>query len=166
LPSILERAKTAEAEKPQGFMCDFADEPNWVIATNNPVKYIDPSGLYTLKEGVPPPSPALDAMLRCIEGRLLSSDFVVTSTDEDIPQHRPGTPHREGRALDLRYPDNPTAVLRAAKCCGASYIRDELLHPSSASTAAHIHLGLDALHGSHGPDYPNNQCDCPTKKRG
>jgi len=45
LPSILEREKTGEAEKPQGFMRGFADEPNWVIARNNPLKYIDPSGL-------------------------------------------------------------------------------------------------------------------------
>ena len=48
MPSILERVKTAEAEKPQGFMRDFADEPNWVIAHNNPVKNIDPFGLTTI----------------------------------------------------------------------------------------------------------------------
>ena len=47
MPSILEREKTGEAEKPQGFMRGFADEPNWVIATNNPLKYIDPTGLKT-----------------------------------------------------------------------------------------------------------------------
>ena len=44
MPSILERVKTREAEEPQGFMRDFADEPNWVIANNSPVNFIDPRG--------------------------------------------------------------------------------------------------------------------------
>jgi len=60
LPSILERPGTAEAEKPQGFMRDFADEPNWVIANNNPVNKIDPEGLQALAPPVTPPLAAYD----------------------------------------------------------------------------------------------------------
>jgi RHS repeat-associated protein len=112
---------------------------------NNPTDGLDPFGLYTLKPGVPPPSPALDLLLKCIEART-GIQLVVTSTSEPPPlsPHGPKDPHRRdgGLAVDVRYPTNPASVLNAAACCGAKNALDEKKKPSTHATAPHLHIQL------------------------
>jgi RHS repeat-associated protein len=115
---------------------------------NNPINYADPLGLYTLKPSnppLPPPSAALDALLKCIEANT-HINLIVTSTSEPPPlsTHGPNDPHRRdgGLAVDVHYPSDPDAVLNAAACCGAKNALDEKKHPSKYATAAHLHLQL------------------------
>lgn len=135
----------------------------YVYTENNPVNGTDPFGLYTLKKGGKhpplPPSPEIDKLLNCIESST-GLHLTVTSTSEDIPQHPPGTPHRRGLAVDLKYdPGNADKILCAAKGCGAGFGLDEAKHPSPQSTGNHIHLQIPAgRRGGHG-DLPKNGCN-------
>jgi RHS repeat-associated protein len=131
---------------------------------NNATNWTDPFGLYTLKKGGKnpplPPSPAIDKLLKCIEGKT-GLNLLVTSTSEDIPQHPPGTPHRMGLAVDLHYtPGDAHKILCAAAACGAGFGLDEAAHPSAHATGPHIHLQIPAgKKGGHG-DLPKNGCGC------
>jgi RHS repeat-associated protein len=139
------------------------DEPNLYLYTeNNPSNWTDPLGLYTLKPGGKhpplPPSPEIDALLNCIEGKT-GLTLTVTSTSEDIPQHPPGTPHRRGAAVDLKYdPGNASKILCAASGCGSGFGLDEAKHPSPKSTGNHIHLQIPAGKKGGRGDLPKNTC--------
>jgi RHS repeat-associated protein len=140
----------------------YDDLNRYVYTENNPTNWTDPLGLYTLKKGGKhpplPPSPEIDKLLNCIESKT-GLNLSVTSTSEDIPQHPPGTPHRRGVAVDLKYdPGNADKVLCAAAGCGAGFGLDEAKHPSAQSTGNHIHLQIPAgKKGGHG-DLPKNTC--------
>jgi RHS repeat-associated protein len=131
----------------------------YLYVDNSTVNSIDPLGLYTLKPGIPPPSPALDALLKCIEAKT-GIPLVVTSTSEPPPQspHGPKDPHRRdgGLAVDVRYPNDPGSVLNAASCCGAKNALDEKKHPSKNATAPHLHIQLTP-----GPNPKNPGGDLP-----
>lgn len=105
-----------------------------------------------------PPSPEIDKLLKCIESKT-GLDLVVTSTSEDTPEHPPGTPHRRGVGVDLRYdPNNADRILCAAAGCGAGFGLDEKKHPSHPGVKPHIHLQIPAgTKGGHG-DLPKNTC--------
>src|SRR5271168_2676424 len=60
----------------------------YVYVGNNPTNFVDPLGLYTVKPGVPPPSPALDKLLTCMDG-CAGVPIVVTATTP-----RPGEQHQ------------------------------------------------------------------------
>lgn len=144
------------------------DAPNlYLYVENNPANWIDPLGLYTLKKGGSypplPPSPEIDALLRCIELKTGLYLF-VTSTSEATPQHLPGTPHRRGVAVDVRYnPGTADKILCAAKECGAGYGLDEAKHPSKNATGPHIHVQIPpGTKGGHG-DLPNGGCGCSSR---
>lgn len=133
-------------------------------AQNSPTNYADPLGLYTMKPQsppLPPPSPALDRLLNCIEGRT-GLHLIVTSTSEisppppKPPTHGPNDPHRRGLAVDIHYPSNPTAVLNAAACCGAKNGLDEKKRHFANTTADNMHLQL-----VHGPNPKNPGGDLP-----
>ncbi len=140
----------------------YDDLNRYVYTENNPTNWTDPLGLYTLKKGGKhpplPPSPEIDKLLNCIESKT-GLNLTVTSTSEDIPQHPPGTPHRRGVAVDLKYdPGNADKVLCVAAGCGAGFGLDEAKHPSAQSTGNHIHLQIPAgKKGGHG-DLPKNTC--------
>ena len=103
----------------------YDDMNLYVYTENNPTNWTDPLGLYTLKKTGKhpplPPSPEIDALLKCIEGKT-GLQLTVTSTSEDIPEHPSGTPHRRGVAVDLQYDSvNADKILCAASGCGAGF---------------------------------------------
>jgi RHS repeat-associated protein len=110
-------------------------------AGNNPVSWQDPFGLYLVKAGAQVNSIRIQIFLSLIE-ITTGESLRVTSGDEDIPQHKPGSPHRMGLAVDVGYPKDPTKILQGASDAGAQFGLDEKLHPSSKSTAPHLHLQL------------------------
>jgi hypothetical protein len=128
----------------------------------NPLGETDPLGLYGVKPGVPAPSPTLDTLLTCIEDCF--GPFVVTSTSEPIPQHPPGTPHRDGTAADVRYPSDPSKFLCCAKKCGAGFALDEKRHPSAHATAPHIHVQIPPGTRGGSGDLPGSDAACSCTK--
>ena len=128
------------------------------ISTN----FVDPLGLYTIappKPGhpvTPPPSPALDKLLKCIED-ILHISLTVTSTTEGVHQD-PG--HAAGTSVDLRPPPgiSPNAVFCAAGQCGAKWgINEDTSHGGQTTpktTAANYHLQLFPPHHP-SPKAPN-----------
>ncbi len=130
----------------------------YIYAFNNVVNYVDPSGLYILKPGIPAPSGALDALLTCTEN-CLGATLTITSTSEPIPQHPLNSPHGKGLAADIRYPSNPQKLLCCASKCGAGFGLDEGAHPSAHATAPHIHIQLNlGRNGGHGDLPPVKPC--------
>jgi RHS repeat-associated protein len=97
----------------------YDDSNLYEYVGNNPVNFIDPLGLYTMKPGVPAPSAALDALLKCMEGHL-GIQIVVTSTTNGKHQD-PG--HAAGTSVDIRPPAGVSAnsVFCAAGQCGAPF---------------------------------------------
>jgi RHS repeat-associated protein len=101
----------------------YEDSNLYMYVENNPTNGADPFGLYTLKPGVPPPSPALDKFLNCLENyvRELGGNvpLVVTSTTNGKHQD-PG--HKGGTSVDIRPPGVPSSKLFcAAGKCGAQW---------------------------------------------
>jgi RHS repeat-associated protein len=130
----------------------------YAYVANTPTNFVDPLGLYSVKSGVPTPSPVIDALLKCIESST-GLQLFVTSTSESIKAHPAGTPHRRGVAVDIRYKSGDAGkILCAASACGAGFGLDEAKHPSPNSTGAHIHLQIPAgTKGGHG-DLPKTPC--------
>lgn len=144
-------------------------------ASNAPTMLVDPLGLLAenpacgspkYKPGVPPAKPELDKLLRCIQG-CLDRQLLISSTDEPVRVHPPGTPHRRGVAADVApIPGMSKQVFQCAANCGAGFGLDEVLHPSPNSTAPHNHLqippgkngGRGDLPKPNGP--PDNKCKC------
>jgi RHS repeat-associated protein len=131
----------------------------YVYVENSPIDFADPLGLFTVKPGVPYPSPRIQALLDCIEFKTLLP-LEVTSTSEINKYHPPNTPHTNGLAVDLHYP-GPVAtqsILCAAAGCGAGFGLDESKHPSHPDVVAHIHLQIPTgRNGGHG-DLPVPNC--------
>jgi len=97
----------------------FDDLNPYVYTSNDPNDATDPLGLYTVKPGVPAPSPALDKLLTCMESHL-GIQIVVTSTTNGKHQD-PG--HAAGTSMDIRPPAGVSAnsVFCAAGQCGAPF---------------------------------------------
>jgi len=133
----------------------------YVYVLNNPVNYVDPSGLYILKPGVPAPTGALAALLTCAEN-CLGSILTITSTSEPIPQHPRNSPHGRGEAADMRSPSNVSKLLCCLSQCGAGFALDEAAHPSAHATGPHVHAQTGpGRNGGRGDLPPAKQCkDC------
>jgi hypothetical protein len=112
------------------------------------------------KPGIPHAKGYLRDLLKCM-GNCYGKPLLVTSTDEMIPQHPWGTPHRRFEAADIRYPSDPRKLLCCATKCGAGFGLDEKEHPSAPGVAPHIHVQIPAgTHGGHGDLPPKNCHDC------
>jgi RHS repeat-associated protein len=130
----------------------------YVYVLNNAVNYVDPSGLYILKPGIPPPTGALAALLTCAED-CLGSILTITSTSEPIPQHPRNSPHGRGEAADMRSPSNVSKLLCCLSQCGAGFALDEAAHPSAHATGPHVHAQT-------GPGRNGGRGDLPPAKKG
>ncbi len=74
------------------------------------------------KNGVPAAEGAIKQQIECIAAICSDVDMVVTSTNENIPQHKPGTPHRRSEAADLRVPKGEeNHVLVCSSACGGGF---------------------------------------------
>ena len=84
---------------------------------NSPVDLKDPFGLYILPSGVPPPSPALDRLLKCLDGKV--GPVTVTATTNGNHADRG---HALGSSVDILPPKGLPAdnVFCAAGACGAA----------------------------------------------
>jgi RHS repeat-associated protein len=139
----------------------LANRIGWYSYTDDdPLLFVDPTGLVKYKPGIPPAQGKLASLLGCIES-CVGQELFVTSTREPIPQHPPGTPHRRGEAADLGSPSqNSGSVLCCAKGCGAGFALDEAKHPSKRSTGPHFHVQLGpGTKGGQG-DLPSQGCPC------
>lgn len=101
----------------------YNDSDLYIYVENNPNDSTDPFGLYTLNTGVPPPSPALDKFLQCLENYVKKVGgqlpLVVTATTNGKHQD-PG--HSGGTSVDIRPPGVPSNKLFcAAGQCGAQW---------------------------------------------
>ena len=116
---------------------------------------VDPLGLYTIappRPGhpvTPPPSPALDKLLHCIENRLHIS-LTVTSTTEGHHQD-PG--HAAGTTVDIRPPAgiSPDKVFCASGQCGAQWGINEgpTGGPTPLTTGFNYHIQLNRPNNPH-----------------
>ncbi|MFZ0413006.1 MAG: RHS repeat-associated core domain-containing protein, partial [Candidatus Acidiferrales bacterium] len=121
----------------------FYDDSNpYEYVGNNATNFVDPLGLYTLKPGVPAPSPALDKLLTCMDG-CVGAPIVVTGTTNGKHQD-PG--HAAGTSVDIRPPAGTPAskVFCCAGQCGAAWGINEGPGGQSTpdTTAANYHLAL------------------------
>jgi RHS repeat-associated protein len=122
---------------------------------NDPTDLVDPLGLYTIapaKPGhpvTPPPSPALDKLLNCMENRLHIS-LTVTSTTEGKHQD-PG--HAAGTSVDIRPPSgiSADAVFCAAGQCGSPWGINEgqTGSPTPYTTGFNYHIQLRPPNSPH-----------------
>jgi RHS repeat-associated protein len=130
--------------------------PNlYVYVQNDPTNLIDPLGLYSIappRPGhppTPPPSPALDSLLHCIENRLHIS-LTVTSTTEGSHQD-PG--HAAGTSVDIRPPSSVSAdaLFCAAGQCGAQWGINEGQSgsPTPLTTGFNYHIQLRPPNNPH-----------------
>ena len=128
----------------------------YTYVSNQPTLLVDPEGLFAVKSGVPTPSAAVQALLTCIE-TCYGQSFTVTATTDSHPA---ASPHGRGQAADIRYPADPAKLLCCAGQCGAGFALDENKHPSTHSTAAHVHIQLpNGRRGGHG-DLPPSSAKC------
>ena len=115
----------------------------YAYVANNPLRWVDPMGLYEVLPGIPAPSPQMDGVLTCIES-CLGVSFTLTSTT------RPGDSgaHGSGNAADVRYrgpgstPFGADNFLCCAATCGAGFGLDEYRNPSPGATGPHIHIQI------------------------
>jgi len=132
------------------------DGPNfYAYVQNDPTNLIDPFGLYTIapaKPGhpvTPPPSPALDELLKCMEKRLHIT-LTVTSTTEGKHQD-PG--HAAGTSVDITPPSgiSPDAVFCAAGQCGSPWGINEgpTGGPTPFTTGFNYHIQLHRPNSPH-----------------
>jgi len=107
---------------------------------------------YDTTKNVPTPLPeGVDNMLRKMALNL-DEKLTVTATTNGV--HTEGSAHYDGQAVDLRYPNKPKAVLKAAAESGAKFGLDEKKHPSAKSSGPHIHLQLRPGRGGARGDLP------------
>jgi RHS repeat-associated protein len=116
-----------------------AQQQNQPPATQNANSQTPPLK-YDMNQNVPP-LPATGPILPVLKCMQTCSKLVVSSTSEDTPVHKAGTPHRLNKAADLEVrPGQEGATLKCAAQCGAHFGLNERLHPSAHSTGAHVHI--------------------------
>jgi RHS repeat-associated protein len=88
----------------------------YAYTRNSPVDLKDPFGLYILPSNVPPPSPALDKLLKCLDGKV--GPVTVTATTNGRHTDKG---HALGTSVDILPPKGLPAdtVFCAAGACGA-----------------------------------------------
>jgi len=101
------------SEDPIGF---DGGENFYAYTRNSPVDLKDPFGLYILPSNVPPPSPALDKLLKCLDGKV--GPVTVTATTNGRHTDKG---HALGTSVDILPPKGLPAdtVFCAAGACGA-----------------------------------------------
>jgi RHS repeat-associated protein len=97
----------------------YDDSNLYEYVGNNPTNFVDPFGLYTVKPGVPAPSPVFDKLLKCMDG-CVGAPIVVTSTTNGKHQD---SGHAAGTSVDIRPPVGVPAntVFCCAGQCGAAF---------------------------------------------
>jgi len=138
----------------------------YTYVRNNPIKFTDPSGLYTTEDEVPKPlPPALDKFMRCMD-RCTGKDQHVNATTNG--KHAdPG--HAAGTTVDIRPVGTPSRGSNGIYCCagkcGAPYLLDERKLKTKYGAGPHYHIQLvSPLHPS--PNAPNSIPDTPECKPG
>jgi RHS repeat-associated protein len=98
----------------------FDDSSPYAYTVSNPSTLIDPLGLYSVKGGVPAPSPQLHKLLTCMDRCMIGlSSILVTSTTNGKHQDRG---HAAGTSVDIRPPSGSAlSVFCCAGRCGAAY---------------------------------------------
>jgi hypothetical protein len=120
----------------------------------NPVLKPRPLPPYTYKQGGPyppiplPPNTPGGQLLNCTS-QCFGKPFVVTSTNEPAPAHKPvppatTDPHMSQDAFDARVPGSEVdEFLQCASNCGATWGSNEYKHLSKKGTAGHVHVERD-----------------------
>ena len=61
-----------------------------------------------------------------------------------LPSRQKGSPHAEGKGVDITIPGGKSGDINGAMCCafqcGMVYVQDEYNYPSSQSSGPHIHM--------------------------
>jgi RHS repeat-associated protein len=149
---------------------------------NSSTNSVDPYGLYTMmpqSPPVPPPSPALDRLLKCMEGCIhdstgVNASLVVSSTTDGIHKD-PG--HALGTSVDILPPAGipaGTAFCCAGKCGAARGVNESPAnggHYVATTTGANYHLQLASHLGPgaipNGPECkPGASCPAQQKPQG
>jgi RHS repeat-associated protein len=155
----------------------LSEDPAWFDAginfyryvRNNPIRFTDPSGLYTTEPDVPTPlPPALDKFMKCMDGCTGRDQHVNATTNGKHSD--PG--HAAGTTVDIRPIGTPSkTIFCCAGKCGAPYGLDERPGYSKGGVqtkhggGAHFHLQLvPPAHPS--PNAPNSIPDTPECKPG
>jgi RHS repeat-associated protein len=144
------------SEDPIGF---DGGENFYAYTYNSPVDLKDPFGLYILPPGVPPPSAALDKLLKCLDGKVGPVTVTATTNGKHADKG-----HALGTSADILPPKGLPAdnVFCAAGACGA--VRGLNEAPAQGgqylptTTGANYHLSLVQL-----VKYPTTPSAIPNK---
>jgi RHS repeat-associated protein len=152
----------------------LSEDPAWFDAgvnfyayvRNNPIRFTDPSGLYTTSPEVPLPLPPdLDKFMKCMDGCTGKDQHVNATTNGKHAD--PG--HAAGTTVDIRPVGTPSVGPNGIYCCagkcGAPYLLDERKLHTKYGAGPHYHIQLvPPLHPS--PKAPNSIPDTPECKPG
>jgi len=111
----------------------------YTYVRNNPINFIDPSGLYELGDKVPPLNPRMQKFMECMDDCTGDSQHINATTNGK--HHDPG--HAAGTTVDLRPIGTPSkTVFCCAGKCGAAYGLDERKIKTDLGNGPHYHLQL------------------------
>ena len=135
----------------------------YVYVLNNAVNYVDPSGLYILKPGIPAPTGALAAPPYVRRGLpwLDSYDHINIGANSAASTELPSRSWRSRETCAFRATFQSYSA--AFPQCGAGFALDERrAHPSAHATGPHVHAQTGpGRNGGHGDLPPAKKCkDC------